>query len=40
MKPQATVTTNLNVYKQVMERERKHFESELVSKNGQVEEAI
>ena len=38
-KPQATVTSNLSVYKQVIERERKHFESESTSKNAQMEEA-
>ena len=38
--PQATVQVNLNAYKQVMERERKHFETESASKSKQIEEAI
>ena len=31
---------NLNVYKQVMDRERKHFDTEIASKSNQVEEAL
>lgn len=38
--PQTTVSSNLNVYKQVMDRERKHFEAEITSKSSQIEEAL
>lgn len=38
--PQANMSNNLNVYKQVMDRERKHFETETASKSAQIEEAL
>ena len=35
-----SVQVNLNAYKQVMERERKHYESENAAKARQIEEAV
>ena len=40
LKPTSQVTTNLNVYKQVMDRERKHWEHELHQKTQALEDAL